>query len=179
MRSRRIRSRTCRALPPHQCGRRPRACRSAEDAVCSPGGPCGIGDDELPSGFRSCLRLDGVSPEEAACPAAFPESFVFYADVVDTRACTACECAPAGDAACVSVVSLPQQATCGDAAMITVPVGEMGICVDPSMPAQIQGMSATWAKEEPGTCVGSGGQPTGEIQAIDPAVFCCKGVPVE
>ncbi len=170
--------------PPHVVSqsmweRTARACRHADDAMCPPGEPCGIRDDELPSGFRSCVRLQGASPEEAACPAAFPESFVFYADVVDTRECAACACAPAGDAVCVSVVSLHQQAACGDAPMIAAPVDEMGSCADPGMPYNAQGVTATWAKNEPGTCVASGGEVTGEIAAIDPAVFCCKGVQAE
>ncbi|TKD05177.1 hypothetical protein [Polyangium fumosum] len=151
-----------------------RACRHEDDATCPPGQPCGLRDEELPSGFRSCLRLEGTSPEGAACPADFPESFVFYADVDEGRGCTPCECAPAGDAVCVSVMNLHQQADCSDATMLAWPVDGLGYCGDPSMPTNIQGVSAFWLQNEPGTCVASGGAVTGEIKAIEPAVFCCN-----
>ncbi|MDI1427915.1 hypothetical protein [Polyangium sorediatum] len=156
-----------------------RACRHADDAMCPPGEPCGIREDELPSRFRSCVRLEGATPEGATCPAGFPESFVFYADVDEGRGCTPCECAPAGDAVCLSVVNLHQQADCGDVTMIAAPVDEMGSCADPGMSTNIQGVSASWAQNEPGTCIASGGAVTGEIKAIDPAVFCCKPVVAE
>ncbi|MDI3285028.1 hypothetical protein [Polyangium sp. 15x6] len=167
---------------PAQWAEAARACAAEEEegAPACAGAPCVRGIEELPAGFRRCLRYpEGTAESESqACPAAFPERRVFFAGLSDTRECAACSCAPPEDAICIASVDAFQDATCAGAPMPlfqNVPVGmNSPVCYDTSMPLALGSISATWLAEEPGSCVVTGGETIGEAVPTDPSVFCCE-----
>lgn len=167
---------------PAQWATAARACAAEEEegAPACTGAPCVRGIEELPSGFRRCLRYpEGTAESEAqACPAEFPERHVFFAGLSDTRECTACSCAPPEDALCIAAVSAFQDASCGGAPMPIFQNAAVGlnasVCYDTSMPLALGSISATWLAEEPGSCVVTGGEAIGEAVPTDPSVFCCE-----
>jgi len=157
-----------------------RACRYPDDAGCQTTEGCEVAPNDLTNNYRSCLRIEGASPDDAACPADFPERFVFYADTKDTRDCTPCECTPPSASACVASLALHAQDACADVPFLMAPVNEVpGACWDPQMPQEVKSISATWTKNNPGACTPSGGEPTGDVAPIQPAVFCCQALPAD
>ena len=152
------------------------ACRGeAVDELCNdPGTSC------LPTpdpGFRQCIlyQRDG----EPTCPATYPERFRFHGDVADTRACTECTCTETAPPSCTALLSTYQDPACTQPLVsLSLGLGGMPTCNDIGNPnATLGSLSASWMTNEPGTCVASGGLPTGEAVPIEPRHFCCQPLP--
>lgn len=128
----------------------------------------------LPDGFQLCAYRFG---DDAAFPCPddeYTERMVVYAGVADTRACSPCECGdPDGD--CSALVSVFTDDACGaPLASLTVSSAMATGCVDLPPGVALGSKEAALTVDEPGTCVPSGGQSSGEVLPAGPVTLCCQ-----
>jgi len=162
-----------------------RACRGeAVDTVCNdPGMTCLPSAEPPPPGFRQgIMSLVADDEESVQCPAEYPELHVFFGRLEDTRACTECTCTQTAPSVCSAWISLFQDEACSPGQLLSTTL------VEPGMPAchpvqaaspELASLSATWATNQPGTCVASGGKAIGEAKPRSPRSFCCQPQPGE
>lgn len=173
------------ALPsvPHDLGSSPwgkfaRACggEATPNACGDPGMMCLPTAEPPPPGFQQCILY--LRDDDPQCPADYPEKFVFYGDLEDTRECTPCECTPTAPSDCLGWLSLYKDEGCTEPVLQTMSGPGEAACVDLQAPSmQLAGMQAEWITNEPGSCVASGGVPSGEAKPLDQRTFCCQPPP--
>jgi hypothetical protein len=164
-----------------------RACDGLVDGVCrSSDEMCSPTAKPPPPGFRQCIWYEDDIDEAdlPTCPMAYPEQFVFYDDVDDQRDCTKCTCGPPLGTQCTAAVSAYQDTACGASMFplfkdLAIGLGDGPQCVATMGGAALGAISASWAVNEPGACVPSGGDPYGEARPNKPRVFCCQPPPAE
>ncbi|WP_281320020.1 hypothetical protein [Polyangium sp. y55x31] len=135
-------------------------------------GGCGAGSACAPKPAADteslCLRQEG----EHACPDGFTQ-IVSYKNATDTRACSACACEP--DATCMGgqyrFFDYDMCMAGGDNPIAV----DSGTCRNVSAPLD----SNTWSVQQvpatpSGSCVPTGGAPTGELTPEGAVTFCCK-----
>jgi hypothetical protein len=123
-----------------------------------------------PPGFQQCLVYNREG--DPLCPPEYPEKRVLYGGLDDTRSCTACECTETAPSSCTASVSTYQDVLC-NAFVVGGMVSDAPICLDVAAGATLRSMEATWLIDEPGSCVASGGVPTGEAKPLERRTFCC------
>ena len=139
-----------------------------------PGLTCRPTAQAPPPGFRQCIvYLRDGDPE---CPAEYPDELTFYGGYEDTRSCTACACATTEEAVCSTWLSIYQDADC-TVGLNSAVVVDGAICVDLADGMALGSMEASWIENVPGSCVASGGVPTGEATPRDRRTFCCRAPP--
>jgi hypothetical protein len=125
--------------------------------VCAPAAPPGFAP-------RMCMYKGG----DVACPATYAARSVFYAGAVDTRACSACACAPPSGGACTGA----QVAYFDDLACSVADGAVGGSCQ--TAPRKATHVRVTSGGAPTGlACQPSGGQPVGGVVASGPSTFCC------
>ena len=166
------RARACDGLVHGRCDQ--------SDLMCSPTAK------PPPPGFRQCIVYTDAVDENAlpACPEAYPEQFVFYADVDDQRKCTPCDCGEPLGNQCIAAVSAYQDTACGEQSFAlfenaAIALGQGTSCITTMAGGALGSMSASWMVNELGACVPSGGQPYGEAKPAKAKVFCCQGLPTQ
>ena len=138
-----------------------------------PGLICAPTAEPPPPGFRQCLNY--LRDGDPMCPAAYPDKFTFFEGLEDTRACTTCECTPIAQSECLALFTVYSEQTC-EAVLLSIQVNdESPSCGDiPTAGADLRSMDASWITNKPGSCVASGGAPTGEAKPLNPSTFCCQ-----
>ena len=135
-----------------------------------------------PPGFRQCVQytLPVDENKKPACPAAFPEQFVFYSGWEGKAECSACECGDPVGGQCSASFSAYQDTAClgqGMPLFTGLPSG-LGLCVDfMGVPYSLGSMEAKWGVNKAGTCQPSGGEVIGEVKGVEPSLFCCQEPP--
>ncbi|MCC6554181.1 MAG: hypothetical protein IT372_14340 [Polyangiaceae bacterium] len=128
-----------------------------------------------PPEFRQCVAwlLDG----EPSCPARYPDKLTFYRDALDTRSCSECKCETLFPTHCAAAVSFYQDSACQGFPYGTNSFSAPG-CADfvPPIPAA-GSIKAEMTMNEPGSCLPSGGELSGQIEPIEPRHFCCQPLP--
>jgi hypothetical protein len=160
-----------------------RGCRGeAIDTVCNdPGLTCIPSADPPPPGFHQCIL--SIAPDEEAsveCPVDYPDMHVFSRDVEDSRACTQCTCNQTAPSTCSALFSLFQGDACDPGQLLGTTAVGFGseACAPVQLPAaELGSMAASWTTNEPGSCVASGGEATGEVKPRSPRTFCCQPPP--
>lgn len=133
---------------------------------------------EVPQPFNLCIAHEGVLDCPAYAP--WPEKRVFYGGVDDKRECSECTCTPPVGDACVSSLSVYNDASCGQEAMIKLPISSMSnACVDISAQgAPLDSKAATTPKYIAGQCAPVPGSPSGgTAEKTFPMTLCCISQP--
>jgi len=148
--------------------------------VCSWGGPvdnpggCAAAGNQCvlapPAGFATklCVYQSGAG----TCPAAYPNSNVFFATASDTRRCTGCTCSGPAGGSCSGSINVYAGATCGTPGAT---YSNWDSCQTYSglgpTPALVQGDFTV----TPGTCTPTAQPtPTGSVTGTGPTTVCCK-----
>jgi hypothetical protein len=160
-----------------------RACRGeAIPTACNdPGLTCLPSADPPPPGFRQCIMY--VVPDDGTgvqCPMDYPDLHVFYDALEDTRTCTECTCTETVPSNCAAWVSMFQDDACSPGTLLQTTAIGFGnaACHDVQLPlSELGSMAASWAANEPGTCIASGGEPIGAVTPKNPRTFCCQPPP--
>ena len=122
------------------------------------------------AGFATCIWIKG----DVTCPSEWPNKHAAYEDVDDTRSCAACVCGDPTGGDCTVTASVFANDTCSPSAAGSGVVGtQTPLCVDLPSGSAIGSKSATIASVTPGICAASGGEPTGSVEKLYPATFCC------
>ncbi|MCC6558219.1 MAG: hypothetical protein IT372_35185 [Polyangiaceae bacterium] len=129
-----------------------------------------------PAGFRQCIAW--YHGGEPTCPTDYPDSFTFYGGVDEQRGCSACECTQLFPNQCEAQVLFYEDAACADL-LGSMPAFTVPSCHDGMGPgAAIGSIQVTMAPDsEPGSCLPSGGVPTGQVVPVEPTTFCCQPLP--
>lgn len=159
-----------------------RACDGLVNGICTSSDEmCSPTAKPPPPGFHQCIwyEKDVDEADLPVCPDAYPEQKIFYEDVDDNRECTPCECGQPLGNKCVAAVSGYQDMTCGSNGFplfenVAVGLGQAPGCITTMPGGGLASTSASWAQNEPGACVASGGMPYGEATPSKPGLFCCK-----
>jgi hypothetical protein len=152
------------------------ACRgTAVEGVCGDGGGA-VCVSDLPLPWHQCVWRAGLHDE---CPAPYTSDRFFTYSLTgytDKRECTPCECGAPEGSACEGALRLYGDAACGSEFDSSALSSLDGQCVKVVPPGRaIGGKAITDHSYVPGTCVASGGEPTGEAEAneTDAVTFCC------
>lgn len=149
-----------------------RACSSAihrgsclnEGEVCVP----------QQDGFRTCISREGDEP----CPEGWGERHVFHADVDDQRFCEPCSCSAPSGGSCEVRFGLFTDSACTAQILAVNLFSGMGEkCHDLAPGIALGSKSAELIAYAPGSCMPSGGGPSGEVVLSEPVTFCCREVP--
>lgn len=153
-----------------------RACSGKPLAnVCSdPGLLCMPSAEPPQPGFRQCILF--LRDGEPLCPADYPEKHLLFGGLEDTRACTACQCTPAGPSSCAASVSVYADDSCVTW-LASVLVTETPQCHAVAGGMGMGSLKAAWVTDEPGACVASGGVAVGQAKPVAPSYFCCQPAP--
>lgn len=149
---------------------RPPAAWQSAGLACSGGGiggGCGAKAScapaaKAPFATSLCVFRSG----DIACPATFPQKHTFVNSVDDTRGCSPCACgAPA--VTCEAVTTVHGDPSCNGA---STEIPNDGSCVNVGS----SGLSIDVAVTKTGSCVASGGQPTGTlVEGNLKTTVCC------
>lgn len=117
-----------------------------------------------PSGQSLCIYQTG----ELACPdGLFSERTVWFADYDDTRACGACTCGEVIDADCHEVVEGYSNDQCANNEAFILPAAQCATAPIDFDSAKVLSVAPT------GSCMPTGGAPTGEVTPTEPTTVCC------
>lgn len=120
----------------------------------------------IPSGFGPewCIYRD----DDVPCPdGAYAQRRSYWADVMDTRACTSCVCGLEAEDCSQAALQVYAESECSGA-----PAAILG---DQTCTAA-QGASVSVASPTSTTCpVSHAAEPTGDIEPVGPFTFCCQG----
>jgi hypothetical protein len=141
-------------------------------------GACGEGElcaPDLPPDdpLTLCLFVRAEKPW-IDCPDPFPRPFFVYEDYIDHRECAPCECSAPEGAACSALVSVYEDAACGQLlGSFPVSFPEDG-CFDLPEGVQLGSKDAVLTTDELGTCAPSSAGASGEIEKVGPLTLCCE-----
>lgn len=152
---------------------RARACGAEAKAPCQhPGRSCTRSDQPLPPGFRRCLV--SRRPEEASCPAEYPDKVSFFAELTDNRGCSPCTCTQTAQSECRAYVLACETTSCGGGCSGGQVILYASICGASSSQWTYRSLMATWLTNIPGACTAGGGAPTGDVALSGAQTFCCE-----
>ncbi len=145
------------------CINAPKGAGCGAGEVCQPRAPLPFLDDV-------CVFKGG----DNSCPdGQFSDKHLFYEDVDDSRACTACTCGPPTGSSCDATIQVHSDTGCNtELASFTA-----GQCANlPNNFATILGRKAAiTSPPSGGACaVSGGGQPTGALTPQNATTFCCR-----
>jgi hypothetical protein len=144
-------------------------------------GTCGEGElcaPELPPDdpLSLCLFRRGEDDPSIECPNDFPRRFVLFAEHIDHRGCTPCECGAPEGAECTALINIYTDAACADFFVaFAVSAPDPG-CFDLPDGVSLGSKDAILTADIPGTCTSSGGMPSGEIETNGPMTLCCEAI---
>ena len=147
-----------------------RECKINVDAAgCGPGESCA---PVPPEGFALCVSVAGEGYE---CPPEYPDPFLVFDSVDNSRACSPCSCSDPAGASCSALVSLFTDGACG-ALLGSFPVSSAmdNACTDLPPGVGLGSKEAVFTVDKPGTCTASGGDASGELHPAGLVTFCCQ-----
>ncbi|MCC6558211.1 MAG: hypothetical protein IT372_35145 [Polyangiaceae bacterium] len=153
-----------------------RACKGeVVDTVCNdPSLTCVPSAKPPPPGFRQCVAW--LRDGEPVCPTEYPEPLTFYDDIQDTRSCSPCECTEVVPSNCLAKVTFYQDSSCTNSAGYA-DASSVPQCKAPNPGSTLGSIEAEMLVDEPGSCVSSGGDQTGQVVRTRPTTFCCQPLP--
>jgi hypothetical protein len=135
---------------------------------------CAPTDEALAPGFEICI----AQPGEHTCPDTHPTRYVFYKRMDDQRSCTDCTCDPPAGSLCTATISIHQDAACSVPLPFVNPIdSSQPACYDLPAGVALGSKQLTPPVYQPGTCLPTGGEPTGQVNAAEPITFCCLPPP--
>ena len=147
--------------------------------ACRRGGFVDLGCDDpgetclpfvAPPEFTICL----FHTSDVSCPDTYPEKHLVYDGIDDQRTCSACACSAPAGSSCTASLNVFKDSACS-MPLLTSTVGSSGAaCVDLVLAGLPLGSKTiTNLAYQPGSCVPSGGEPSGTVEPAGPATFCC------
>ncbi len=124
-----------------------------------------------PPDFSMCI----YHPGDVSCPDAYPDKHLVYAGFDDQRTCSPCACSAPLGSSCTALLSVFKDGTCYVPLLGSLPISSSGpSCID-LVPAGLPlgSKTVTALTYASGTCLPSGGEAAGTIEASGPATFCC------
>jgi hypothetical protein len=162
-------------LPPVQWDYQVRACG---DPAPNPGG-CGTGicvpKQKEPFEDELCVYQRG----DLACPAGpYREKSVYFTNVQDSRACSACECSSPTGTSCTGSMSLYTDQSCSvDETTLTNVLECSALAPDPTPPSppymSLRSVRYTATANAAGSCTSKPSTPIGNVTLTDPITVCC------
>jgi hypothetical protein len=118
---------------------------------------------------------DGLDRTRRSLPEARDD---VHRDVDNRLTCTPCTCGPPQGTGCTAAISVYAEPGCATPLLTAnVPSTAPPTCVLGLQPGDLRSVSATWLVNDPGTCEAAGGDPIGEVTAVEPSTFCCVATP--
>jgi hypothetical protein len=139
----------------------PGQCPNAAD-VCAPPAPA--------DAWTYCVRQ---IPDDAQCPAQYPNRYTFARSWNDSRTCSPCACSAPEGSTCSSVLSVYSDGACSDLVWAVTAEALGSLCVDLPVGKPIGSERASAPVYLPGTCEPSGGGFDGGLVPNDQATLCC------
>jgi hypothetical protein len=125
-----------------------------------------------PPDFAMCIYHDS----DVSCPDSYPEKHLVFAGFDDQRSCSACACSAPIGSACTGALSVfkDSDGTCS-VPLLSVPVSSSAPACFDLVPAGLPlgSKTITALAYQPGNCVPSGGEASGNVEASGPSTFCC------
>jgi hypothetical protein len=124
----------------------------------------------VPPEFALCLYHEG----DVSCPDSYPEKHVVYAGFDDQRTCSACACAAPAGSLCTAALSVFKDGACS-VPLLSAPMSSSGPACFDLVPAGLPlgSKTVTALAYEAGSCMPSGGDPSGTLEPSSPSTFCC------
>ena len=149
------------------------ACRglAMSDLGCTDPGQMCV-PSAVPPDFSICIYHE----EDVSCPDAYPAKHLVYAGFDDQRTCSPCACSAPVGGSCSATLSVFKDGACSVPLLGSVPISSSGpSCID-LLPAGLPLGSKTVSAlaYEPGTCLPSGGDASGTVEASGSSTFCCR-----
>lgn len=137
---------------------------NAPGSACTNDGTC---VPQPPAGYDNfCV----TKPNDAMCPAGYPNKAVYYHDLADTRACSPCSCGDPNNTSCTFSVQMYTTNIGCQVAQLNASLKE-GQCTDATTTWNGTAWSASPTSQ--GSCNEAGGEPVGEVTATNPQTVCC------
>jgi hypothetical protein len=146
-----------------------RACVQDEPALCLDRNALCVPTAEPPPGFTQCIYRTG----EHQCPADYPDRRVFYADLFDSRRCSACSCGAPVDGDCLAWMTTFQEPGCSHLENSLLTGSAVALCIDVLHTDLVSKLGST-PYYLPGSCASFGGELLGSAEPLGPATFCCQ-----
>jgi hypothetical protein len=96
----------------------------------------------------------------------------------DGRSCTECACDPPEGSHCTATISIYKDDACSVPLPFVAPIdSSKAFCYDLPTGGALGSKQLTPPLYQPGTCLPSGGEPTGQVDPVEPITFCCLPPP--
>ena len=125
----------------------------------------------MPPDFSMCIYHEA----DVSCPDAYPDKHLVYAGFDDQRACSLCACSAPVGSSCSAALSVFKDGACSVPLIGSVPIGSSKSACFDLVPAGLPLGSKTVSALAygAGTCMPSGGEASGTLEASGPSTFCC------
>jgi hypothetical protein len=125
----------------------------------------------VPPDFSMCIYHEA----DVSCPDAYPDKHLVYAGFDDQRACSPCACSAPVGSSCTAALSVFKDGACSASLLGSVPISSSkSSCFDLAPAGLPLGSKTVGALAYgPGTCMPSGGEASGTVEASGPSTFCC------
>ena len=112
---------------------------------------------------------------DVSCPDAYPDKHLVYAGFDDQRACSPCACSAPIGSGCTAALSVFKDGACSIPLLGSVPISSSKSACFDLVPAGLPLGSKTVSALAygPGTCMPSGSEASGTVEAAGPSTFCC------
>lgn len=124
-----------------------------------------------PPDFLMCV----YHPADVSCPDAYPDKHLVYAGFDDQRTCSPCACSEPVGSSCTASLNVFKDGACS-VPLLSGPISSsVSSCFDLA-PAGLPlgSKTVTALAYTTGTCLPSGGEAAGTVEASGPATFCCQ-----
>ncbi len=125
----------------------------------------------VPPEFSLCIYHEG----DVACPNSYSDKHVVYAGVDDQRTCSPCACGAPIGSACTAALSVFKDGACSVPLLGSAPISSSDSACFDLVPAGLPlgSKTITALSYQAGTCLPSGGDPSGTVEPAGAATFCC------
>jgi hypothetical protein len=124
----------------------------------------------VPPDFSMCIYHEA----DVSCPDAYPDKHLVYAGFDDQRACSPCACSAPVGSSCSAALSVFKDGACS-VPLLSAPISSSKSACFDLVPAGLPlgSKTVTALAYAAGTCVPSGGEASGTVEAAGPSTFCC------
>jgi hypothetical protein len=123
-----------------------------------------------PPGYLQCVYQDG---DILSCPTDFPLRTLLYRDYDDSRHCTPCGCGDPEGSLCKGVATIYGDQSCTLPLQLSFPTSQFAPCGDVPAGSALGSKTVSGLEYTPGSCMATGGEPMGDVIAVEPRTFCC------
>ena len=124
----------------------------------------------MPPDFSMCL----YNQADVSCPDTYPDKHLVYTGFDDQRTCSPCACGAPVGSSCSGSLSIFKDSACSSP-LLFAPISSSNSACFNVVPAGLPlgSKTVTALTYASGTCLPSGGEATGTVEASGPATFCC------